>query len=330
MQSRPDQPADSTVDRATVRGRFAPSPTGKLHLGNVRTALLAWLQARAAGGELLLRIEDLDRARSRQEFVDSALRDLEYLGLDWDGTPWFQSERQALYDEALGSLAARGQVYGCYCSRAEIARAASAPHGPSDEGPRYPGTCAQLTVEERAERERVRPPAMRFRARAGEVEVTDLIHGPFRQDVAREVGDFVVRGRDGIASYQLAVVVDDAASGITHVLRGEDLLSSTPRQLQLYEALGARAPAFAHVPLLTDPDGRRLAKREGATELAWLREHRVAPERVLGVLAQWSGLGEGEPISARALVERFSLERLSRAPVRVDLAALERTLGVSR
>jgi glutamyl-tRNA synthetase len=329
MQSPPTPEPDRNVEKPTVRGRFAPSPTGKLHLGNVRTALLAWLQVRALGGEFLLRIEDLDRARCRPEFVDAMLRDLEYLGLEWDAPPWFQSQRQIVYDEAIALLSVRGQLYGCHCSRAEIARVASAPHGASDDGPRYPGTCADLTAEERAEREQVRPPALRFRVRPGEIEFMDLLHGRYRQDVQREVGDFVVGGRDGVPSYQLAVVVDDAASGITHVLRGDDLLPSTPRQLLLYEAFEEPAPAFLHVPLLVDPDGRRLAKREGATELAYLRDHGVPAEKVLGVLAQWSGLGNGEPVTARALVERFSLARLSREPVTVDVAALERALGLA-
>jgi glutamyl-tRNA synthetase len=318
----------SRVEKITPRGRFAPSPTGKLHLGNVRTALLGWLQARALGGEFLLRIEDLDRARSRPEFVDSLYRDLEYLGLDWDGQPLFQSQRQELYDQAVASLPSRGLVYGCTCSRAEIARAASAPHGPQDDGPRYPGTCANLSSEERAAREKVRAPAMRFRVREGEVAFDDLVHGHFTQDVAREVGDFVVRDRSGVASYQLAVVVDDAASGITHVLRGDDLLGSTPRQLLLYEALGQPPPRFAHVPLLVDPDGRRLAKREGATELAYLRSRGIPAERVLGVLARWSGLTRGEPTNARELVDTFSVERLSREPVRVDPRELEGALGL--
>ena len=300
-------------------GRFAPSPTGKLHLGNARTALLAWLQVRALGGRFLLRIEDLDRARCRPELIDAIFRDLEYLGLDWDEPPLFQSRRQALYRDALASLEGKGLVYPCFCSRAEIARAASAPHGAFDDGPRYPGTCAGLSPEERAEREKVRPPAMRFRSRSGEVRFLDLVHGEQRQDVAETVGDFVVQGRDGIASYQLAVVVDDADTGVTHVLRGDDLLGSTPRQLLLYEALGKQPPAFAHVPLIVGPDGRRLAKREGATEIAFLRTSGVPAEEVIGRLAKLSGLGDGAPVRATELVKGFALEQIPREPVVVEL-----------
>jgi glutamyl-tRNA synthetase len=208
------------------RGRFAPSPTGRIHLGNARSALLGWLHARANGGEFLLRIEDLDRARCRPEHVETLYRDLEYLGLDWDGTPVFQSGRTLAYDDALVQLAAKGSTYPCFCTRAEIARAASAPHGPLDEGPIYPGTCRALSVEEIAAKNR--PPAIRFVPSSGETSFVDLLHGPYGHDVARDVGDFVIRRNDGVASYQLAVVVDDAASGITHVLRGDDLLPSTP------------------------------------------------------------------------------------------------------
>ena len=296
----------------SLRGRFAPSPTGRIHLGNARSALLGWLQARAAGGRFLLRIEDLDRARCRPAFLEDLYRDLEWLGLDWDEPPLFQSQREPVYREVLERLERAGRVYACFCTRAEISRAASAPHGPSDEGPRYPGTCAALTPEERAERARTRVPALRFRVAPGEGCFEDGLHGRCCQDVAQVVGDFVVRRNDGVASYQLAVVVDDAASGITDVLRGEDLLSSTPRQLQLYEALGARPPRFWHVPLVLGEDGKRLAKREGAFAVAELRERGIPVERVLGLLAAWSGLGDGTPVTREALVQRFRPELLPR------------------
>jgi glutamyl-tRNA synthetase len=309
-----------------TRGRFAPSPTGKLHLGNARSALLGWLQARAAGGAFLLRIEDLDRARNKPEATAALLRDLEYLGLDWDETPLVQSERAAIYDGALERLAALGRTYPCFCTRTEIARAASAPHGPGDEGPRYPGTCAALTREERAARSD-RPAAIRFRPSPGVFSFEDLLHGRCTQDVASEVGDFVVRRNDGVASYQLAVVVDDAASEITDVLRGDDLLGSTCRQLDLFGVLGLRAPSYTHVPLLMGPDGKRLAKREGAPSVTDLREAGVPAERVVGLLARLSGLGDGTPVRARELVEGFSLQRLNRQPVVVDDRAME---GLSR
>jgi glutamyl-tRNA synthetase len=312
----------------TFRGRFAPSPTGRLHLGNARSALLGWLQARAAGGEFLLRVEDLDRARCRPQYVDDLMRDMEWLGLTWDGPVLFQSARDEVYREALGRLEREDLVYPCFCTRAEIARAASAPHGLSEEGPRYPGTCARLSSDERAERARTRTPAYRFRAPPGEVRFVDGLQGPYSQDVAEVVGDFVVRRNDGVASYQLAVVVDDAATGITHVLRGDDLLSSTPRQLQLYTALGLTAPAFFHVPLVLGEDGKRLAKREGAFALAELRERGLPAERALGVLAAWSGLGDGAPVSLEELVKRFRPELLPRAPVTAREQTLLDALGL--
>ena len=273
-----------------------------------------------------MRIEDLDRQRSRPEHLDTLYRDLEYLGLDWDERPLVQSERQDLYDAALERLGAKN-LYACFCSRAEIARAASAPHGPADEGPRYPGTCMTLTEAEREERAKGRRAAVRFRPREGEVCFDDLLHGRLCQDVAVEVGDFVVRRNDGVASYQLAVVVDDIASGITHVLRGDDLLTSTPRQLLLYEAFGETPPVYAHVPLVMGPDGKRLAKREGAFAVAELREAGVPAERVVGLLAGWSGLS-ARPRTARDVVDEFELERVPRAPVPTSEAEIRHALGI--
>ncbi|MDQ3262110.1 MAG: tRNA glutamyl-Q(34) synthetase GluQRS [Myxococcota bacterium] len=311
-----------------VRGRFAPSPTGRLHLGNARSALLGWLQARAAGGEFLLRIEDLDQGRCRPEYLESLYRDLEYLGLGWDETPLIQSQRGANYEEALERLRAAGRSYPCFCTRAEISRAASAPHGLSEEGPRYPGTCRELSSQEVEQRRAERTPALRFRTPPGEVSFVDAVHGPQRQDVDAVVGDFVVRKNDGVASYQLAVVVDDAVSAITHVLRGDDLLSSTARQIQLYQTQGWRPPLFAHVPLLIGHDGKRMAKREGASAVGELREARVPAERVIGLLASWSGLGDGSPISAAELAGEFSLERIPRAPVMVSEEEIRGRLGI--
>jgi glutamyl-tRNA synthetase len=324
------KPADPTSPRSSprFRGRFAPSPTGRIHLGNARSALLGWLQARAAGGQFLLRIEDLDRARCKPSFLDDLYRDLEWLGLDWDETPLVQSQRDDVYREALEKLERAERVYPCFCTRAEIARAASAPHGLSEEGPRYPGTCTPLSPETRAERTRSRVPALRFRALPGEWCFEDGVHGRLCQDVATVVGDFVVRRNDGVASYQLAVVVDDAASGITDVLRGDDLLTSTPRQLQIHEALGLKAPRFWHVPLVLGEDGKRLAKREGAFAVAELRERGRPVEQVLGLLAAWSGLGEGEPVTLAELVRRYQPERLPRSPVVAREALLKQALGL--
>ena len=311
---------------ATHRGRFAPSPTGRLHLGNAWAAVLGWLWARSQGGEFLLRIEDLDSSRSRPELTTALLADLAWLGLTYDGAPFVQSERLELYRAAFNRLRAAGRVYPCHCTRTEIARAVSAPHGPSDDGPRYPGTCLRLTAEESAERGRTRPPAWRFRTREGLTEVHDEVHGTFVQDVAHEVGDFVVLRNDGAPSYQLAVVVDDADMGITHVLRGDDLLASTPRQGQLFEALGLQAPIYAHVPLLLGPDGKRLAKRAGTPSLAELRERATPPERLVGLLAGWAGLGDGNPVSLQVLVSRFALDRIPRTAISVDPARVQDAL----
>jgi len=299
-----------------IRGRFAPSPTGLLHLGNLRSALLGWLQARSAGGELWLRIEDLDPERSKAHFVDAIFRDLEFLGLTWDGPVWRQSERHAMYEAALEVLRAKNAVYPCGCSRADIARASTAPHL-GEEGPVYPGTCASLTEPPRG------ACSLRFRAQVGETSFVDGLRGRFTQDVQQAVGDFVVRRVDGVASYQLAVVVDDAAAGITDVLRGDDLLSSTPRQLQLYRALGLEAPRYAHVPLLVQPDGRRLAKREGSTTVSGLRERGVSAERIIGLMALWSGLRPtAAPIRASELVPGFSLSAVRPEPTIVHDDAL--------
>src|SRR5262249_22648789 len=270
------------VGTSLHRGRFAPSPTGELHLGNAWAALLGWLWARSEGGAFLLRIEDLDRARLRPGAVETLLADLDWLGLDFDEAPIVHSQRTAAHDAALETLRAQGRVSPCFCSRSEVARAASAPHGPADDGPVYPGTCAALDEATRTARAKTRAPAWRFRSTPGVTRVDDLLHGRLLQNVAADVGDFVVRRNDGVASYQLAVVVDDAASGITHVLRGEDLLGSTPRQVQLAQALGLPTPTHAHVPLLLGPDGKRLAKRAGPPSLAELRRASVPAERVIG------------------------------------------------
>lgn len=299
------------------RGRFAPSPTGRLHLGNVRSALLGWLQARSAGGEFLLRIEDLDPDRSKPEHTEGIFEDLRWLGLDWDGPVMKQSERGAAYEAALSQLKRAGRVYPCWCSRQDIARAASAPHV-GEDGPVYPGTCRGRSEAP----PHARPPALRFRVEPGVERFIDALHGEQTQDVAAAVGDFVLRRFDGVPSYQLAVVVDDAAQNISDVLRADDLLGSTARQLQLYRALKLEPPRFAHVPLLVGPDGHRLAKRFGALTVAALREKGFSPERVLGRLAQWSGLGDGSPVSLETLREGFSLQRVRREPAVVTEAEL--------
>jgi glutamyl-tRNA synthetase len=284
-----------------VTGRFAPSPTGTLHLGNLRTALLAWLFARSAGGRFVVRVEDLDRQRVRPGLAEEQLADLRAIGLDWDGEVVFQSERGALYQAALDRLAAAGRLYECFCTRAEIRAAASAPHGPERA---YPGTCLRLGAEERERRRAAgREPALRVRAGAARVEFADRLHGPR----AGVVDDFVVRRNDGAIAYNLAVVVDDADQAIGEVVRGDDLLDSTPRQLFLARLLRLPAPAFAHVPLVLGPDGARLAKRHGAVTL---RE--VAPQAALGWMAESLGLGPAR--TASELLERFDPAALPREP----------------
>jgi glutamyl-tRNA synthetase len=290
------------------RGRFAPSPTGDLHLGGARTALVAWLCARAAGGALLVRVEDLDRPRVVAGAEARILDDLSWLGLDWDEAPLRQSERTRLYDAATERLLASGRAFRCWCSRADVARAATAPHGRADEGPRYPGTCRART-----EAPNQRSPSVRLRVEPERVRFCDGVHGEHDEDVAATVGDFVIRRADGIAAYQLAVVVDDSQSGITDVVRGDDLLGSTARQLLLYRALDLPAPRFAHVPLVLGPDGTRLGKRHGSLAVRALRERGETPARVIGLLAGTLGLRPGgASVEARALVADFALDKLPR------------------
>lgn len=296
-----------------VRGRFAPSPTGELHLGNARTALLAWLWSRSRGGAHLLRIEDIDSLRVRPGMAEQQMEELRWLGLCWDGEPVFQSQRTALHEEALRRLG--GNVYECFCSRAEIAAAASAPHG--DEGPRYPGTCAALTAAERAQRRAVRPPSLRLRVPPGPLAFRDAILGPQAFDTQQLVGDFVLRRADGTFAYQLAVVVDDAAMGITQVLRGADLLPSTARQILLHRLLGGREPEFAHAPLVHGPSGERLSKRDKALSLSALRAQGRDPRQIVALLARLSGLSAPDRCSAQELLEDFSLSKVPTRPVAI-------------
>jgi glutamyl-tRNA synthetase len=279
-----------------VKGRFAPSPTGVLHLGNLRTALLAWLFARSAGSAFVVRVEDLDTGRVRPGLADQQLADLAALGLDWDGPVWVQSRRVDAYEAALASL----PVYECFCTRAEIREAASAAHGPVGA---YPGTCLGLSDAERAARRAAgREPALRVRADATFVEFSDRVLGP----QAGVVDDFVVRRNDGAFAYNLAVVVDDAAQGIEEVVRGADLLDSTPRQVWLGRALGYPGLAYAHVPLVLNAEGRRLAKRDGDVTL---RE--VDPDEAVQWMARTLGL---TGTTAADLLAGFDPDRLPREP----------------
>lgn len=327
--------SSSSISFSPVRGRFAPSPTGALHVGNARTALLAWLHARAAGGAFVMRVEDLDVGRVRPGIMETQLDELRWLGLDWDEgpdvggghAPYIQSRRTEAYDAALRVLAARGVLFACACSRKDIAAAASAPHA-GEEGPRYPGICRARLVDpaEPSLMEHGRSQvALRVRVEPGEVCFDDLLQGRCCFHPAEETGDFVVRRKDGAAAYQLAVVVDDAAMEITHVVRGGDLLSSTARQLLLFRALGLPEPRFLHVPLMLGEDGERLAKRHGSVSLAELRARGIPAERVVGWLAATCGLAEEtEIVSASGLVPRFAVERLPREPTTVTGAMLAR------
>ena len=283
-----------------VRGRYAPSPTGDLHLGNLRTALLAWLFARSRHGQFVLRVEDLDQPRVRPGATQQMLADLRWLGLDWDEgpncggpyAPYTQSERLHIYRSYLQQLQDAGFLYPCYCTRAEIAQAASAPQQGAEDGPRYPGTCRDLTsVQRRRYEASGRRPALRFRVPdERSITFTDLLIGDYTQHVLSVVGDFIVQRSDGIFSYQFAVVVDDALMRINQVVRGVDLLSSTARQILLYEALGFPVPTFAHVPLMLDEQGHRLAKRQQSAGLAPLKEAGKSSRAIIAELATSCGL----------------------------------------
>jgi len=297
-----------------MRSRLAPSPTGALHLGNARTFLLNWLAVRAAGGSLVLRIEDLDGPRVKRGAAEEALEDLRWLGLDWDGEPVLQSGRAAAHGEALERLRAAGLAYPCVCTRREVEASRSAPHE-GEGSPPYPGSCrGRFASAEEARAATGREPAWRFRVEPQrEVAFEDGFRGPVRDRPALTTGDFVVAKKTGEAAYMLAVVVDDAFQGVDEVLRGDDLLPATAPQILLYEALGLPVPRFVHLPLVRGPDGRRLAKRHGDTRISRYREAGVPAERVVGLLALWSGLGDGSPVSAQELLARgFSLERIPR------------------
>lgn len=292
------------------RGRLAPSPTGAQHVGNARTYLIAWLAARSAGGTIALRMEDLDGPRIKKGAAEQALDDLRWLGLDWDDEPMVQSTRMNHYAAALETLKAKNLVYPCTCTRSDVAAAASAPHA-GDEGPAYPGTCSHRSASDVPTD---RPYCWRFRVSDSPAFV-DGFRGPVAIDLKQQGGDFVVWKTDGTPAYQLSVVLDDAEMGITQVIRGDDLIPSTPRQLLLYEALGLTPPTFAHVPLVVGTDGRRLAKRHGDTRLSTLRNAGVRPEQLVGLLAWSCGwLKEIKPVTPRELIASFDWKTIPREP----------------
>jgi glutamyl-tRNA synthetase len=313
----------------SYRGRFAPSPTGDLHLGGASTALVAWLAARAANGTLIMRVEDIDSPRVRAGSEQRILEDLHWLGFDWDegpgsptgagpAAPYHQSQRTELYLSALEQLEANGLIYPCDCSRKEIASVASAPHL-GEEGPLYPGTCRPDAGP--APRSFRRPPATRLALPDHTVEeFVDRIHGTQKVDLKGQVGDFVLRRGDGVFSYQLAVTVDDITQGVTEVVRGADLLSSTARQLFLCRSLGAESPTYAHAPVVVGPDGERLAKRARGVPIRDQREAGVDPQVIVAYLARALGLAGPEEVQLwpSDLVDRFSWDRIPRGPIMLD------------
>lgn len=298
-------------------GRFAPTPSGRMHLGNLFCALLAWLSARSAGGRVILRQENLDTLRTSYAYAEQLEADLKFLGLDWDegGTlggpsaPYYQSERTVFYESLLARLQGAGLVYPCFCSRAQL-HAAEAPHT-SDGEVVYPGTCRKLSQEEVEAQAQKRPPALRLQVPAETVRFVDGHYGPVQQNLMAECGDFILRRSDGVFAYQLAVVADDAAMGVTEVVRGRDLLSSTPRQIFLYRLLGFRRPRFIHTPLLLAPGGRRLSKRDADLDLDGLRGRGFTGPELVGRLAYLAGLlASPEPVRPQELVASFSWEKV--------------------
>lgn len=331
---------------AVVRGRLAPSPTGFLHLGNAWAFLLAWLSVRAQGGELILRVEDIDPRRSRPEYVAALLEDLRWLGLDWeygpgglrgDVPPWpdaaaagawvpgaegaffYQSRRTVVYAAALAALENAGAAYPCFCTRKELRLLAGAPHV-DDRGAPYPGTCRNLTAEERAARLAAgRRPCVRLRCPGGLWRFDDAVMGPQAATLEECGGDFALRRSDGVFAYQLAVALDDGLMGVTEVARGRDILASTPRQLALLRLFGLPAPRYAHFPLLLDASGERLAKRHQSLTLAALRARGRSPRALVGLLAFRAGLLPcPRPVSPREIVSAFSWSRLPREDIQVD------------
>lgn len=309
-------------------GRLAPSPSGAMHLGNAFAALLAWLSARGKGGQVLLRLEDLDIPRCPSKYCQGVMEDFLWLGLTWDNDPVRQSERGDYYEDCLARLNAQGLTYPCYCTRRELHQGvpapslsrpsptpseASAPHGAA---PVYSGRCRDLTPTQRADYEaQGRRAAVRLRVPDKVYSLTDGRLGPYSANLSREVGDFLLRRSDGLYAYQLAVVADDAAMGITEVVRGRDLLPSTPQQLYLQDLLGFSHPQYFHLPLLLAPDGRRLSKREGDLSLQALSKRR-SPQEVVGLLAHWAGLLDApRPVTPKELIGDFSWERVPKEDI---------------
>ena len=297
-----------------VTGRFAPTPSGRLHLGNLLCAMLAYLSARSQGGRFLLRIEDLDIPRCPASLSQAAIDDLTALGFTWDEPPLYQSQRSDIYRQALDALTAKGFTYPCFCTRAQL-HASVAPNL-GDTQVIYAGTCAHLTPDEIAEKSKTRSPAIRVRMPDEEIAFTDGLFGAQQENLARDCGDFIIRRSDGLYGYQLAVVVDDALSGVTEVVRGRDILSATPRQIYLQHLLGYEMPRYLHIPLLMDKDGRRLAKRDKDMDLTALLK-RFTPEELLGQLAFAAHLQEEpRPASLEALIPLWDVKKIGTEDLR--------------
>ena len=300
--------------------RLAPSPTGALHLGNARTFLVNWLLARQQGLKILLRIEDMDGPRIKPEFAKQAIEDLHWLGIDWDVGPIYQSSHILNFKSAIDELIDAGLAYPCICTRKEVETAASAPHA-EDGSAIYPGTCrGRFNSIAHAAEFAGRSPAIRFAVLDETIEWTDLFAGPQHCNAPTQLGDFVIAKADGTPAYQLAVVVDDIAGNVTHVVRGDDLLDSTPRQILLYRALGKsdRISVYYHLPLVIGTDGRRLAKRHGDTRLSTLRESGVPAAQVLKLLAKWCGTHSTNPKTAEDLLVDFSIANIPPQPIVFD------------
>ena len=296
-------------------GRFAPTPSGRLHLGNILCAMLAYLSARSKGGRFLLRIEDVDIPRCPRRLAQQCIDDLTWLGFTWDEAPLYQSDRGDVYAAALDRLAEGGHTYPCFCTRAQLMSLAAPNLG--DTQVIYQRTCAHLSPEEAAEKAKTRAPAIRLRVPDEDVSFTDGLFGPQTENLERDCGDFILRRSDGLYGYQLAVVVDDAMSGVTEVVRGRDILSATPRQLYLQRLLGVDAPAYVHIPLLVDAQGRRLAKRDKDLDLTALAQ-RFTPADILGMLAYSAGLlDEVRPMTLEGLIPLFDWRKVKKDDLRL-------------
>ena len=300
---------------AELVGRFAPTPSGRMHLGNVFAAMVAWLSVRSRGGALVLRMEDLDTQRTSDEYAETLRQDLKWLGLDWDLETAPQSKRSDVYDHYFEMLREKGLLYPCYCTRSQL-HSVNAPHL-SDGTYVYPGTCRNLTAEERAAFDR--SPSWRLEVPDRVWQFTDLCQGAYQQNLSTDCGDFVVRRADDVYVYQLAVTVDDGEAGVTEVVRGMDLLSSAPRQMYLQELLGFPHPTYGHVPMLMSPDGRRLSKRDKDLDLGVLRQN-MRPEALLGILASSAGIiDRNVSISAAELSREFKWENLRKEDIYLQI-----------